>query len=312
MAENEILLILYKKEFTRYQALRRELKDLRDKAAQSKQEEDYIRFQLEQLDEANLQPDEQDELEQEQETLSHAEEIKSSLYKVTELLDGEEQGAIQILKEALSTVDSLERYFPKAKEISERIRSAYIDLNDLASETDVLKEDVEFNPERLEWVNERLNTLYTLQQKHRVSTVDELIAIRDQYQEQIACDSILSMSKIGLLESQLDASYKELLQQASVLSEQRKVASTAMASQLVKMIIPLGMPNTRFRVDILPRKEPESDGMDDIRFMFSANKSAELQPVAQTASGGEISRLMLCIKAMIAGSPLYLLLSLMR
>ena len=145
--------------------MRRELKDLRDKAAQSKQEEDYIRFQLEQLDEANLQPDEQDELEQEQETLSHAEEIKSSLYKVTELLDGEEQGAIQILKEALSTVDSLERYFPKAKEISERIRSAYIDLNDLASETDVLKEDVEFNPERLEWVNERLNTLYTLQQK---------------------------------------------------------------------------------------------------------------------------------------------------
>ena len=295
MAENEILLILYKKEFTRYQALRRELKDLRDKAAQSKQEEDYIRFQLEQLDEANLQPDEQDELEQEQETLSHAEEIKSSLYKVTELLDGEEQGAIQILKEALSTVDSLERYFPKAKEISERIRSAYIDLNDLASETDVLKEDVEFNPERLEWVNERLNILYTLLQKHRVSTVDELIAIRDQYQEQLrAIDSF--DEQIGLLESQLDASYKELLQQASVLSEQRKVASTAMASQLVKMIIPLGMPNTRFRVDILPRKEPESDGMDDIRFMFSANKSAELQPVAQTASGGEISRLMLCIR----------------
>ena len=109
MAEIEILLILYKKEFTRYQALRRELKDLRDKAAQSKQEEDYIRFQLEQLDDANLQPDEQDELEQEQEPLSQAEEIKSSLYKVTELLDGEEQGAIQILKEALSTVDSLER-----------------------------------------------------------------------------------------------------------------------------------------------------------------------------------------------------------
>lgn len=197
-------------------------------------------------------------------------------------------------------MDSLERYFPKAKEISERIRSAYIDLNDLASETDVLKEDVEFNPERLEWVNERLNILYTLLQKHRVSTVDELIAIRDQYQEQLrAIDSF--DEQIGLLESQLDASYKELLQQASVLSEQRKVASTAMASQLVKMIIPLGMPNTRFRVDILPRKEPESDGMDDIRFMFSANKSAELQPVAQTASGGEISRLMLCIKAMIAG-----------
>ena len=115
MAENEILLILYKKEFTRYQALRRELKDLRDKAAQSKQEEDYIRFQLEQLDEANLQPDEQDELEQEQETLSHAEEIKSSLYKVTELLDGEEQGAIQILKGSPFHRGFLRKIFPESQ-----------------------------------------------------------------------------------------------------------------------------------------------------------------------------------------------------
>ena len=300
MAENEILLILYKKEFTRYQALRRELKDLKEKAAQSKQEEDYVRFQLEQLEEADLKVGEQEELEREQETLSHAEEIKSSLYKVTEMLDGEEQGAVHLLKEALSTVDSLERYFPQAKEISERIRSSYIDLNDLASETEVLKDDVEFNPERLDWVNERLNTLYGLEQKHRVSTVEELISIQDQYQEQLtAIDSF--DDRISLLENQLQESYKELLQQASVLSEQRKVASTAMAAQLVQMVIPLGMPNIRFQVDVLPREEPESDGKDEIRFMFSANKSAELQPVAQTASGGEISRLMLCIKAMIAG-----------
>ena len=300
MAENEILMILYKKEFLRYQGLRKELKDLKEKAAQSKQEEDYVRFQLEQLEEANLQAGEQEELEQEQETLSHAEEIKSSLYKVTELLDGEEQGTVQLLKEALSTVDSLERYFPQAKEISERIRSAYIDLNDLASETEVLKDDVEFNPERLDWVNDRLNTLYSLEQKHRVSTVDELIEIQDQYQQQLtAIDSY--DEQISLLESKLDESYKELLQQASVLSEQRKVASVAMANQLVQMVIPLGMPNIRFQVDVVPREEPESDGMDEIRFMFSANKSAELQPVAQTASGGEISRLMLCIKAMIAG-----------
>lgn len=137
-------------------------------------------------------------------------------------------------------------------------------------------------------MNERLNILYTLLQKHRVSTVDELIAIRDQYQEQLrAIDSF--DEQIGLLESQLDASYKELLQQASVLSEQRKVAFHGEWPRIGSRSYSVGVPDTRFRVDILPRKEPESDGMDDIRFMFSANKSAELQPVAQTASGGEIS-----------------------
>lgn len=301
MAENEILLILYRKEYMRYQSLKRELKALTDQAAQSKQEEDYIRFQLEQLLEAQLRSGEQEELEQEQETLSHAEEIKGSLYKITALLDGDEQeGAVQWLKEALSTADSLDRYFPRAKEIAERLRSAYIDLTDLASETDSLKEEIEFNPERLDWVNERLNTIYSLQQKHRASTVDELLALQERYEKQL--NEIDSFDdQIESLGKQVEASHEELLRQAAVLSGQRKVASEGMAKQLVEMIMPLGMPNTRFKVDFVQREEPGIDGMDDICFLFSANKSGDLQPVAQTASGGEISRLMLCIKAMIAG-----------
>lgn len=300
MAENEILLILYRKEYMRYQSLRKELKELKEKAVQTKQEEDYVQFQLEQLDDARLTEGEQEELEQEQETLSHAEEIKGALYKITSLLDSDEQGGLQLIKEALSTADALESFYPKAGEIAERLRTAYIDLNDLASETDVLKEDVEFNPERLEWVDDRLNTLYSLQQKHHVSTVEELIAIRDKYATQL--QEIGSFEEqIAEMEQQVETSRRELLQQAAVLSGQRKVAAEAMAEQLVKMILPLGMPNTRFRVDVLPKEEPGPDGMDDIRFMFSANKQAPLQPVAQTASGGEISRLMLCIKAMIAG-----------
>lgn len=300
MAENEILQILYRKEYMRYQSLRKELKELKEKAVQTKQEEDYVQFQLEQLDDARLAEGEQEELEQEQETLSHAEEIKGALYKITSLLDSDEQGGLQLIKEALSTADALESFYPKAGEIAERLRTAYIDLNDLASETDVLKEDVEFNPERLEWVDDRLNTLYSLQQKHHVSTVEELIAIRDKYAAQL--QEIGSFEEqIAEMEQQVETSRRELLQQAAVLSGQRKVAAEAMAEQLVKMILPLGMPNTRFRVDVLPKEEPGPDGMDDIRFMFSANKQAPLQPVAQTASGGEISRLMLCIKAMIAG-----------
>ena len=149
-------------------------------------------------------------------------------------------------------------------------------------------------------MNERLNTLYTLEQKHRVSTVEELIAIQDKYTEQLR-DIDSFDEQIDAIKAQLEISHQELLQQAAVLSEQRKIASRAIASQLVEMVIPLGMPNVRFAVDFVARLEPESDGMDDIRFLFSANKSGELQPVAQTASGGEISRLMLCIKAMIAG-----------
>ena len=300
MAENEILLILYKKEYTRYQGLRKALSALKERAAQSKQEEDYIRFQLDQLEEANLQPNEQEELEQEQETLSHAEEIKSSLYRVSSCLDGEEQGVVSLLKESLSSMDALERYFPRAKEIAERLRSAYIDLNDLASEMEGMIEDVEFNPDRLAWVNERLDTLYALQQKHRVSSVDDLIALRDQFRTQLT-DIESFDEQIAALEKQVQDAYKELLQQAAVWSEQRKVAAVAFAQQLVQMVAPLGMPHTRFQVEVVPRKEPESDGMDEIRFLFSANKSMALQPVAQTASGGEISRLLLCIKAMIAG-----------
>ena len=300
MAENEILLILYRKEYSRYQSLKRDLKELKQRAEQTKQEEDYVRFQLEQLLDARLQEGEQEELEQEQETLTHAEEIKGTLYKITQLLDGEEFGAIQLIKDAFSAADSLERYFPQAKEISERLRSAYIDLSDLSSDAESKKDDIEFSHERLEWVNDRLNTIYSLQQKHHVQSVSELLSIQENYEKQLQeIDSF--DEQIEQLSQQVEASYKELLQQAYVLSGQRKVASEAMSEQLVQMVTPLGMPNIRFRVDIAHKEEPDNDGIDDVSFLFSANKSGDLQPVSQTASGGEISRLMLCLKAMIAG-----------
>lgn len=301
MAENDILLILYKKEYGRYVSLKRELKELTENAVQSRQEEDYVRFQLEQLTEANLKNGEQDELELEQETLAHAEEIKGSLYKITEILQGEELCVVQLLKEAVVTADSIERYYPGAKEIAARLRSAYIDMKDLSSDTDNQKDEVEFNPERLDWVNERLNELYSLQQKHRVNTVEELIGIREKFEKQLTVIDSFD-EQIELLNKQLIQSRHELLEQAAVISAQRHAAARNISSKLVAMIIPLGMPNTRFDVQITSKPEPDSDGMDEINFMFAANKSGDLQPVAQTASGGEISRLMLCIKAMIAGT----------
>ena len=301
LADNEIPLILYRKEFSRYQSLKRDLKELTEKSRQNRQEEDYIRFQLEQLHEARLTDGEQEMLEQEQETLSHAEEIKGALYKITELLSGDEQGGLLQIKEALQTATSLERFYPQAKEMAERLRSAYIDLNDLSSDADSQKEDVEFNPERMVFVEERLNLIYTLQQKHHLNSVAELIALQEKYTAQLQeIDSY--DNQIEALQQQLDATFKELMQQALVLSEQRKIASLGLARQLVEMIAPLGMPNTRFSVDFKTKSSPDADGIDEICFLFSANKSGDLQPVANTASGGEISRLMLCLKAMIAGA----------
>ena len=301
LADNEIPLILYRKEFSRYQSLKRDLKELTEKSRQNRQEEDYIRFQLEQLHEARLTDGEQEMLEQEQETLTHAEEIRGALYKITELLSGDEQGGLLQIKEALQTATSLERFYPQAKEMAERLRSAYIDLNDLSSDADSQKEDVEFNPERMVFVEERLNLIYTLQQKHHLNSVAELIALQEKYTAQLQeIDSY--DNQIEALQLQVDATFKELMQQASVLSEQRKIASLGLARQLVEMIAPLGMPNTRFSVDFKTKSSPDADGIDEICFLFSANKSGDLQPVANTASGGEISRLMLCLKAMIAGA----------
>ncbi|MDR1200463.1 MAG: DNA repair protein RecN [Tannerellaceae bacterium] len=300
MAQNESFLTQYKKEYTFYQSLKRQLKELLEKVSQAKQDEDYIRFQLEQLSEAKLTEGEQDELEKELTTLSHAEDIKGALYKIAELLNGEEQGSVPLLKEALLASEALDKYYPEAEEITERLRTAYIDLNDLASEADSQKEDIEFSPERLQWVNERLDMLYSLEQKHRVSTVEELITLRKTYEKQLTTIDSFD-EQISELTVRTEASYQELKKLASQLSVKRKKASEGISKELMNKLSLLGMPNTRFRIDFIEKSEPESDGIDDVRFMFSANKSGALERVAQTASGGEISRLMLCVKAMIAG-----------
>ncbi|MDR2968622.1 MAG: DNA repair protein RecN, partial [Tannerellaceae bacterium] len=300
MAQNDLLLTTYRSQYHHYREQQKNLETLEEKAAQSKQEEDYIRFQLEQLNDARLKADEQEELEAEQEVLSHAEEIKSGLYRISNCLNGDEQGSVRLLKEALSVANTLERYYPKAQEIAERLKSAYIELNDLASETEAWKEDIEFNPKRLEWVNERLDTIYNLLQKHRAATVAELLAIEEKFAEQLKeIDSF--DEQIEALKAEIGEAYKNLLDQASLLRERRIEASKAISRGIEEMIATLGIPNARFTVDFQLREEPGADGMDEIRFLFSAHKNGDLQPVAQTASGGEISRLMLCLKAMIAG-----------
>lgn len=300
MAKTESLLVAYRREYDRYQSVVRQLEELEALASKSRQDEDYLRFQVEELRAAQLTAGEQEELEAELETLSHTEEIKSALYKVTDNLIGEERGVVQQLKEALHDVEALEAYFPKAKDFADRLRSAWTDMADLASETDVLKEDVEFDPNRLEWVNERLNTIYSLQQKHRVPSVEELLAIQQQLTTQLSAIDLFD-EQMETLTKQRETIYEALMVQAGALTARRHEAATEIEQQLVDRMVLLGIPNTRFGIELWPKEKPSADGMDEVCFLFSANKNEALKPVAQTASGGEISRLMLCIKAMIAG-----------
>jgi DNA repair protein RecN (Recombination protein N) len=290
----------YRDEYNRYLTLCDALAALKDKALNTRSEEDYIRFQYEELNEAKLRIGEQEELERESDTLSHAGEIKTALYKVTELLKGEGASVVSSLRDALVTIEQLSAYFPKANEYTDRLRNSYIDLNDLASETDILKDDIEFNPERLEWLHNRINMIYTLQQKHKVSSVEELIAKRDDFGTQLNMIHSLD-EELEALTKSLRESYTSLTEQAAGITDLRKKAAGIIEKQIIGRMILLGMPNTRFQLLITPKNKPSSDGMDEVSFLFSANKSEQLQPVSQTASGGETSRLMLCVKAMIAG-----------
>lgn len=300
VAKSDSLLQKYKQEYKAYNKLDKEHKRLVDEAEKSKQEEDYINFQYTQLSEANLIDGEQEELEVEQEKLTHAEEIKASLYKILQLLDNDESGIVSMLKTAKGYAHQSGKYFAKAEEVESRLESSYIDLKDLMSEIESQIEEVEFNPERLEWVDDRLNLLNSLQQKHRVSSTDQLIELRDQFEKQLQTINSYE-DAIVEVEERKEKAYQQVVQTGQQLSRLRQEAAITFENDLVEKVSILGMPNARFNVEFSTRENPEGDGLDQIRFLFSANKNAPLQPVEQTASGGEISRLMLCIKALISG-----------
>ncbi|MDR0995956.1 MAG: DNA repair protein RecN, partial [Tannerella sp.] len=299
MAANKEPLEKYHKDYAAWQALCKQWKALGEQAAQARRDEDYLRFQLKELDEARLEAGEQAALEAEQERLGHTEEIKTSLYKIAALLDAEETGVLGQLREALSAAEAVKTYYPAVGEMAGRLDSAYLDLKDLADEVNVRKEDVEFDPERLAWVGERLNLLYSLEQKHRLDSVEALIEERESCRARLK-ELDNSEEQLAAQKEACDKAKGQLLEAAESLSQGRQAAAETLAGQLTEDLARLGMPNTRFRVDFRRKEEPEAEGVDEVRFLFSANKNAPLEPVAQTASGGEISRLMLCLKAMIA------------
>ena len=304
VAAQQELLTTYQTEYKEYKRLVRQCDEAVSEAQSSKEEEDFLRFQANQLAEANLQEGEQAELEEEGETLEHAEEIKSSLYTAANALQSSNDGtdALGLLKQSLSALHSISSVFSAAEELSDRLDSCYIKLKDIASELENHAEDVEYNPRRLDVVNERLNTIYTLQKKHGVESVEELLELQREWEEKLLRITN-SDDFIGKLQQQRDAQKEKVMSLAAKLSKARQSAAKKVEREMQERLLPLGMPNVQFKCSVIANpSELSSTGYDQVQFLFNANKSGELKPVSQIASGGEIARVMLSLKALIAGA----------
>lgn len=294
-------LSVYREKYKQWKRTERSLKELKEQIARDKQDEDYVQYQLDQLEEAALKDGEQEELELEAQTLSHAEEIKSGLFKAEQLLISDEEGLLNDLRNCRNSLQSILGVYPTIAELYERLDSSYIELEDIAQEIERQEERLEFNPLRLEQVNNRLNLIYSLLQKHHVQSIAELLELQASFRQRLNALNH-SETDIEALEKACSALYKELVKQASDLTKCRNKASEQFEKQMIEMLVPQGLPHARFKVLISERKELTETGADSVSFLFSANKNGTLQPISQVASGGEISRVMLSVKALISGA----------
>ena len=300
IAGDEKELAAYQQAFTQYHAAEKELQALQESIEQNRQNADFLQFQCDELSQANLVEGEQEELEQKSETMSHSEEIKSALYEADNALSSEGTGVVVSLKTALSAIRQIEQVLPDAKELVERMDSSYIELKDIAQEISSQMEYVDFDPNELDAINNRLVKLYDLEKKYHVETIEELITKRDELKLQLDCiensDEALEELQKKLVQLQMQAK-----KAANTLTKLRTKAAKQIEKEMQTRLVPLGMPNVRFSIQMTEGALGTS-GQDQVAFLFSANTSTPLQPISQVASGGEIARVMLSLKAMISGA----------
>lgn len=303
LADNTTRLQAYKEAYQTYKELAKQYDEAVEASRRNRDNEDFLRFQYNQLVEAALKDGEQAELEAEQETLEHAEEIKQSLYAASNALCSNNDGidALQQVKAGKQSMESILSVFPVIDELAKRLESCYIELKDIADEIVLNCDSIEYNPQRLDEVGERLNTIYTLQKKHHLDTVEQLIELQHDLERQL---NLMDNSEDVLKQlcAQRDAQYKVAYDLALQLSEKRKTIAVALEQRMVNMLQPLGMPNVQFNVEVAETSGLTPTGVDTVTFLFTANKSAMLQPISKVASGGEIARVMLSLKALIAGA----------
>ena len=300
IANDQKELALYQQTYSELQAAKSQLQTLKDDIERNRQSLDFLQFQYEELDNAKLTEGEQEELEQQSETMEHAEDIKSALYEADNALYSERTGAVSLVRTAQNALSGISKVMPNTAELAERLESCRIELKDIAEEVSSLLEDTVFDPSELEHIQARLDRLYELEKKYHADTVEELISQRDELKQKL---SNIENSDEALAE--LEAKCQQLTaksqQKADSLTKLRQKAGKHIEEQLRQRLVPLGMPNVRFEVSIA-KGELGKNGQDAVSFLFSANTSTPLQPVAQVASGGEIARVMLSLKAMISGA----------
>jgi len=293
-------LAAYRSAYQDYKKAEHRLSDVKEHISQAQENEEFMRFQFSELESADLIEGRQEELEQESETLSHSEDIKTAFYEADNLLNDEDNGVLRKLGKSLDILGNIEKVYPKAQELEQRLSSVHIELKDIAGEIGSEVENIDFDPSRLDSINQQLDLLNTLEQKFHVSTEKELIEIRDNIAEQLKnIDN--SDEELELLEQEVKSKRAACEKHAEKLTALRREAIKTVEEQMSSRLIPLGIPNVRFKVELLP-KPLAMDGGDKVQFLFSANTSTAMEPVAQVASGGEIARVMLSLKAMVSGA----------
>ncbi|MDP4273889.1 MAG: DNA repair protein RecN [Bacteroidota bacterium] len=301
LAQHNELFEKYRSCYKNYRLLEKDYKDILENASKAKSDLDYFQFQFDQLNEAKLLSGEQEGLEVELEELKHAEEIKRNLSLADQLLSDDGNSVLNQLKESVSLTGRLIPFFPRVSEINQRLESAYIELKDIAAETDMLNEKMEINPERTAFINERLDLIYGLEQKHRVGSVDELIILRDELGNKI--EGITSFdTQIGLLSKKLAEEKDKLCKLAAKLSDDRMKVIPSLEKEVIAVLQQLGIRNANFKVVHSLLEDFTPNGLDRVSFLFSANKQSDLQDISKVASGGELSRVMLSIKYIISSN----------
>jgi DNA repair protein RecN (Recombination protein N) len=295
------LLKQYQEVYNFYRKLLKEYHELQEKSRQSQADMDYYQFQHDQLDVAKLKDNEQDELEQELETLNHAEEIKNSLDNSYGLLGGNDNSVLSQLKDIYSLISKIIKFLPGVSDYGKRLESAYIELKDIGNELESLKEKIELDPGKLEYINERLDLIYSLQQKHKVNTIKDLLDIKVSLKQKIEEVSSYE-SRLEELKKKTDDSKNKLNILARRLSMRRQESLKKIEKEITLLLIDLGIPNGRFEIQHDTGTDYTINGIDRVQLLFSANKNIELQEISRIASGGELSRLMLSIKSLLSDS----------
>lgn len=300
IADDAAELALYREAFSEYTDSVKALGELNEKIERDRANADFIRFQYDELDSARLAEGEQQELEQKASTMSHSEEIKSALYEADNMLAAEGAGAVGNLRSAGGAMEAVASMLPQAAELAERLNSAYIELKDVSQEISRLLESIDFDPAELDAINDRLDTIYSLEKKYHCESVEGLLARRNELREQI--DSIDNSDEaLAELQGRVDAARQHCLDCGARLTALRTDAARRIEGEMQQRLVPLGMPSVRFSVAV-DAEQPSRNGCDRVAFLFSANRSTPMQPVSQVASGGEIARVMLSLKAMISGA----------